>query len=661
MLFKLLLVALTLFAAPARAQSPDAPSAISADEAWKKKSKEEKAEEQDAAAAEAERKRKDKLARVIVLKWTDTSTDHTDETVQRNVKSRIARPEALFFPDVDLYQNGRKVKDRTVVPAMQPAMVPDANINKVMDKVDDIAGVPWNAKRPEEWGLIAQDLQASAEQIWFVDRVNLREPLFLLYAQIGRAAENQNHPAPPFYEQIGTFAVNYYYYMAAALAFQEPALMSKLTDQEVNASIAYYLGQLQQGSFPSLKVDFEQENVWDEEAFNKEYDILINGIPVLPDSNGQIDVFLGRTDIYLRRKDTGHGLSERLEVLKLEEKFYFVKDVAHKRMGIDFIEQLFLHKNECSPQVDGDILNYLAIYAKLHEKAEVYIAVPENGNPNKVWIWRYDRASAMLNLVGGGPDSFPVRFALVTSAGFMFNGATLTFDNEIGEDDAEVPGLDSVRSKADKSLENAFLPVNFEFRAHYNRLMVNLGAEFGYNTAEDAVWIERYYLPKHQSELDGSIIAVSTNQQERDPGGDGELDEAYHMTNWNRYMYMGVGYVMGRDAGLGFGPRLALRTGWTNLPHAWQTTGHFGWTIQPPVGEFGKRFRPLVDADFRGGISVAAKNSLQRDVACYSNPERDGCENVVVEEGEEEFSAELKDEGIVSPIFGLTAGIGFTF
>lgn len=56
-----------------------------------------KQQEQSAAEAEAEKKRKEKLARVIVLKWINTSTDNTDITVQRNVKSRIARPDALFF------------------------------------------------------------------------------------------------------------------------------------------------------------------------------------------------------------------------------------------------------------------------------------------------------------------------------------------------------------------------------------------------------------------------------------------------------------------------------------------------------------------------------------------------------------------------------------
>ena len=47
------------------------------------------------------------------------------------VKSRIARPEAQFFPEVDLYQNGRKVKDRTVTPANQPAHVPETNLGKI--------------------------------------------------------------------------------------------------------------------------------------------------------------------------------------------------------------------------------------------------------------------------------------------------------------------------------------------------------------------------------------------------------------------------------------------------------------------------------------------------------------------------------------------------
>ncbi len=80
--------------------------------------------------------------------------------------------------------------------------------------------------------------------------------------------------------------------------------MSKLTDQELAGSINYYLSQLQQGTYPAFKVDFEQENSYDEEQFNKDYEVLVNGIPVDLDANAQIDAFIGRTDIYLKRKDT---------------------------------------------------------------------------------------------------------------------------------------------------------------------------------------------------------------------------------------------------------------------------------------------------------------------------------------------------------------------
>ena len=137
----------------------------------------------------------------LVLKWPDNrSVDYTDTTIQRNVKSRIARPDAQFFPEVDLYQNGRKVKDKTVVPAMQPAMVPDQNLQRVRQAVDVVSGIPWNAMQPDAWGIKAQELRDMVELIWFVDKVDQREPLFLLYAQIGRAAENQNQNVPPFYE-----------------------------------------------------------------------------------------------------------------------------------------------------------------------------------------------------------------------------------------------------------------------------------------------------------------------------------------------------------------------------------------------------------------------------------------------------------------------------
>lgn len=641
----------TWFVAPAHATTPEPALGPGPDVAFKDgKSKEEEEKEMSAAEKEAERKRKEKLARVIVLKWPDNKTvDYTDSTIQRNVKSRIARPEAQFFPEVDLYQNGRKVKDKTVVPAMQPAMVPDQNLQRVRAAVDEVAGIPWNAMQPDQWGIKAQELRDMVELVWFDDKVDQREPLFLLYSQIGRAAENQNQNIPPFYEQIGAMPVNYYFYLAATLAYQDPALMSKLTDQELNGAVAYILQQLQQGAFPTLKLDFELENEFDEESFNKAYELYLNGIKTELTEQGQHEIFLGRTDIYLKRVDNGHGLSERLEVTKLEESVFFPMNVAQKKMGYDFIEQLFLHPNECTPALDGDILNYLAIYAKLHEKAEIYIAVPQYGNPNKVWVWRYDRPSANLQLVGGAGGGFPVRFAAVVMGGIMYNGASPAYDEQAYQEALQAQGTDpgampSPASAVDPNLMPAYVPVNFELRGHYNRLMVAFGAEFGFNAnASEAPWYENFFLP---GKMDADVTRLKEREvTDEDTNGDGTVTEEdaytelvgserlYHTTSINRNMYLGVSAVLGRDAGVGFGPRLGARIGWTNVPHALQTTAHFGWNFpMPMVKAPGERVRPFLDVDGRAGVSWPFKYSVAHTSTVT-----------------------------VKPVFGIVAGVGSTF
>lgn len=638
----------------AHAQSPDA-AVVGRTDAAVAKDPELKAPElpggedkkQTEAEKAAEQKRKEKLARVIVLKWQGTDTDYTDANVQRIVKSRIQRPDAQFFPDVDLYQEGRKVKDNTVVPAMQPAVVPSQNIARVMDAVDDVARVPYNQWSPSDWGLKAQELAAMVELLWFVDRVELREPLFLLYAQIGRAAENQNEVIPPFYEQVGFQAVNYYYYLAAMLAFQDPSLMSKLTDQDLNASISQYLTMMQQGAFPTLKINFEQDGIdFNPDDFKTKYEIYLNGLAVEPDEQGELDIFLGRTDIYLKRADSGHGLSERLEVTKLEGKRYFVRDVARKKMGLDLIEQLFLHLNECTPQLDDMILNYLAIYAKIHEKAEIYIAVPKEGNPNKTQIWRYDRATASLSKVAGGDDSFPVHFAVQMSGGIAWSGFAASVAPPEEDDVAAQATAGELAFTPGNYLDfeaiPAYVPVNFELRGHYNRLMIGVGVEAGINT--DAAFVDRYILPGNE---DAVVYDNGNDKYDNPKAGDSfqfqdeKVDEenppdwaqSLHYETANRNLYLTGGVVLGRDAGLGLGPRIAARVGWTNLPYALQTTAHFGWSFAIPGGPTG-RIRPYVDIDGRAGAVFPFVPSLYHQSADTDVP--------------------------VSPIFGLTAGIGTT-
>ena len=634
----LLAFAVALFSPPAMASTTPAVSLEADAGIFDREDKEEEEEEIDEAEEEELRKKRDKQARVVVLKWDGTSTDYKDEVIRRNVRNRIDRPGALFFPSTDLFQRGRKHPDETLEPRYQPARVPAGNLDVAMSEVRKVSQIPWDAKSPAEWQLIARELMKVTDSLWFLEDVEQREPLFMLYAYIGYAAENGNNPAPPFYEGIGNQSVNYYYYLAATLAWQDPSLMSKINDNDIRGVINYYLEQIQSGGFPVLALDFELENEFDLEEFNKEYEVFLNGLKVEDiNEKGQYEVPLGRLDIYLKRADTGHGLSDQLKVDKYKDKAYFVRDEARKKMGSDFYKQLMLHPNECTPSLDGDILNYLAIYQKLHGNTEIYIAVPRNGDPNKVYIWRWDKPTATLQLVQGDDDDFPVRFAFVLSTGVLYNGLAFSVDSTLDNGDVNNmldPDLaSSVANRLDAQFKTGALPVNFELRGHYNRLMVETGMEFAWNLSGEGLWVERYRTPEHKASY-GDLMVVDKD------GTATPRPEVYHYKAWSKYTYGGVGVVLGKNAALGFGPRLGIRSGVTDTPWAIQTTGHFGYTMEPPIDALksAKRVRPLIDFDARLGASVALKDSLQRDIA------------------------EIDDEvRYVKPVFGITAGIGTTF
>ena len=125
----------------------------------------------------------DREARVVVLQWAETDTNYQNQTLQRNIITRIARDGANFYPEIDLYQSGRKEQDRSLRPQDQRATVPSSTIDRVMDAVDDVSTISWNALADQDWGLKAGELRALADEIWFVDRPELREPLFLLVSR----------------------------------------------------------------------------------------------------------------------------------------------------------------------------------------------------------------------------------------------------------------------------------------------------------------------------------------------------------------------------------------------------------------------------------------------------------------------------------------------
>lgn len=577
-------------------------------------------------ASEAELKRQERLqaldaarsakvSRVVVLKWpNERGVDYKHEVLQNIVKTRIARPDSKFYPEIDLYQAGRKEPDKTVRPIDQRAMVPSGAVGEIMAAVDAIAPVPWNQLTESEWGLKANELRDLSNKIWFIDRPELREPVFQLYVQIGRAAENQNNPVPPFYQPVGELPVNWYWYLAGAMGHVEPELMAKLTDQDLYASVNYYKELLDSGKIDQQTLSFEDDGEWDPKAFAAEYQVFINGIEVLIDDKDSLfKVPPGRVDVYLKRED-GHSLSDAIDITKLEEKIYFVREVARKRMGIDFIDQLMEHPNECSPELDGDILNYLAIYAKLHPEAEIYIAVPEGGNPNRVLIWRWDRPSATLQKVLDPGGGFPVRFAFLLDAGAAFNGMNVnTSPPTVDPDDPTADPLPS----ATPEFAVAGIPVDFQLRGHYGRFIGIFGLTYALS-GTGGPWQDSY-------QVDGGTVV-----EDPSPPAGGDLTVKLKERDWSRTIYGGFGFMFMKDAAVGLGPRLYVKGGHTNVPHNWEVTLHGGLTTATPFSKRATgRVRTIVDIDGFGGMLIP-----------------------------QQYTTRGKKVGAT---FGLQAGIGLTF
>jgi hypothetical protein len=563
-----------------------------------------------ATAASPEVKSKSNEARVVVLKWPNTEPDYQDENLKRIAKSRIARADAIFLPSTDLYQKGRQSPDETLAPGAQPSEIPAENLTAIQGEVDRVAALAWDELTPVEWSQEAEHLRRQLDMLWFVSKEEERLPLFGLYCQIGRAAENRNNNAPPFFEAIAGQLINYYYYLAATMAAEDPAMLDAISDPEVKSYVEVYYNQINSGGFPKFPLDFELDNEFDVDEFGKEYKILVNGIEVVPNEDARVKVPLGRSDIYLQRADSGHGLSDRLIVDKFEDKAYFVRDVARKRMGFDLIEELMLHPNECTPELAGEILTMLAIYAKLHGSAEVYVAVPEDGNPNKLWIWRYDRRQDNLSLVGGSEDSFPVQFAATIGTGFLYNGMSVTLPEEPSDDQILAAAQQDYSSlpTGDVDPQANALPIHIEFRIHYNRMMTSFGAEFAMNLDAEGVWTERYYTPNINDDT-YRVIDASCDDSDLDAC---ESKELLHTANWNRYIYAGWSVLLLKDAGLGLGPRIGVRVGWSNMPYAIQPSLNVGYNKTLEAVELSERIRPFADIDLTAGASIPIGHSINK-------------------------------------------------
>ncbi|MCB9686722.1 MAG: hypothetical protein H6738_20475 [Alphaproteobacteria bacterium] len=621
-----------------------------------------------------------KVARVIVLQWRDTDTDYSSEPLQRNIKARIARPDAKFYPEIDLYQAGRKEPDNSIRAVDQRAVVSDQAVATVLSAVEEVAPIPWNAMSEQDWGIKAQELYDLQDEIWFVDRPELREARFLLYAQIGRAAESANQGSPPFYQQIGGQTVNYFWYLAGSMAYQSPELMAKIDEQNLNASIMFYKDSLDAGGFPPMTLDFSLDNgKFDPKSFTNDYTVWINGLEqTIKNPNGLLDVPPGKVDVYMKRND-GHSLSDRVDIFTMQEKFYFVRQNARKRMGLDFIDQLMAHPFECTPDIAGDILNYLSIYAKLHPQAEIYIAVPKAGStaPGRLYLWRWDRAKGVLVRVQDNTGGFPVRFAALLGAGLTFFGADAQTpsDEKLAElaqsqQPGATPDFGSPGDYLDITPRVEGLPVYYHLRGHYNHFMMGLGIEYKFGFGAGAATDDKPFVDMFQTtngflNPEGHADAITyatvpcTNENGQiadnptclgNPGGDYSAPIlALRERAWQRLVFASMGMMLGRDSASGWGPRGYLRFGWYNAPHAADTTIHLGYTGH--VGGKSKedqrkeearmdRVRMILDADFFGGMLLPFMDSL------YVDATRRGTFMAI---------------GPPIPTMGFTVGAGLTF
>ena len=298
------------------------------------------------------------------------------------------------------------------------------------------------------------------------------------------------------------------------MAYQEPALLGRLTDPDQSASVQYLYTQIQGGYFSPLKLDFTEDNEFDLEAFNENYVVHLNGLPVDLDPRGQIDIFPGVTDIYLYRNDSGHGLSERLETIKLEEKILFCAGRGAQKDGRDLQRPAVLSPKRVYSRSRWRHSELFGDLPKFHSKAEVFIAVPENGNPNKVWIWRYDPKAAQLIQVGGALTVFPFDSWAYFSTGLVYNGASLSYDNEVTGDGATSVLLEGVNGQVlvSANLESGAWVFDFELRGHYNRLMINMGFETGRPTsAASDGWVEYYQTPGRNRAIRARPLSTTTN------------------------------------------------------------------------------------------------------------------------------------------------------
>ncbi|MFM2161552.1 MAG: hypothetical protein RLZZ383_1064 [Pseudomonadota bacterium] len=612
--------------------------------------------QQDAAKARLaalDKKNGQKKARVLVLRWPDAPVTEDNLILQAMVRNQILRPNAVFQPGLDLYQEGRRrlfVDGLPADPLDQPGRVPDAALARVRRGLE--AAQTKLGTRTDDLA-IAGSLLPLIDAVWFNDRQDTRELLFDLYVTTGRAVFNLRNQTPPYFRMVGPEPTNYYLFLAAAMVWEdrtygppldnaELAMEKRLPSGDVRDYILDLVAQIDDGVHPTLPLAFHDQGFFDAPAFAKEYKVLLNGVERVVDGTGMLITPRGRIHLSVERDD-GFSFSERVEVQRLDDKIYFVWEVARQKMGYDLLNQLMAFPNECLPDLDAATRASLATFQALHPRDEIYVAIPKAGSPYSVWVWRWDKRSGRLRLELDRNHGFPVRFSALSSVGLGFNGATvdtaaLTALETTDPSTLQGGGLGSVVGVDDLSSllkpTPASFPIDLQLRGQFNRFMFGFGVQFAKNVSAegDGLWHERY-------QTDGNLVVADL------PTDGSEPREVFKDLQWSRYLYGQLGVFLLQDAGMGIGPRLFVRSGVHNAPHAVEVTGHLGLTEDPSFGrkDYKGRVVPLIDVDLFGGALIPFGDTLFRGEMIDPGDPSDGYRVTVL------------------PHFGFTAGAGFSF
>jgi hypothetical protein len=583
--------------------------------------------------AALEAKQRARKARVLVLPWPDSSTTFRNQILQANVRNRIGRAGAKFYPSLDMYQEGRRLRmqnGRAVPPLDQPGYVPDERLAEIRKQVTALS----KSVRGFDDTATAARLLRLVNEVWFVDGPETREVLFDIYLAIGRAVFNPANQTPPYFRMVGGDFANYYLYLAAAMVWEErqlglAVLESRLPNNDVGAQVLEYVARIEDGIHPPIPVSFTDGGLFNARKFTRDYKVLINGLEHFVDDTGIVMVPRGRIDISLERSD-GFSMSESVEVVRLDEKIYFAIEVAKQKMGYDLLNRLMEYPEECVPALPDATRATLATFQALHPRDEIYLVIPKLGSVYDVYIWRWEPETGQLRLWLDVNRGFPVRFALLAGGGVIFNGATINqsaLDSLTDLNPSEVqqginPQLDTAQGLI--QLQAASIPIDFQFRGHFNRLMFGMGVQFGKNITPDqnGNWVEKYQVGD-----DNYVVDVPPAE---DTGGDlvdpdpPQFRQQFNRKEWNRLVYAQLGVFLLKNAGFGLGPRGFLRFGWTNLPHAWDLSAHIGFTEDPSFGkkEIKGRVVPLIDLDvFAGVILPFGQTLLERQVPNSDPPE----------------------------------------